>query len=127
MFHYDSLVYSPKRHPHFHRSLKSKKPPSLLDVADAAFVHRTPVSFALRESPRLPAARRDEIKRFVGQLGYRPRPVISALMAYWISRRAHKYHATLAVMSVDKNLPLGWLDDDTAYGITFFSGLPLTN
>jgi LacI family transcriptional regulator len=89
------------------------------DVADAAGVHRTTVSLALRDSPRLPAAKRDEIKRVAERLGYRPHPMVSALMTSRVSRRDPKHQATLAFISVDEKVPPGWPDTDTAYGMMF--------
>lgn len=70
------------------------------DVAEAAGVHRTTVSLALRDSPRLPAARREEIKHVAEHLGYRPNPMVSALMASRVSRREPKHQATLAFIGV---------------------------
>lgn len=89
------------------------------DVAEAAGVHRTTVSLALRDSPRLPAAKREEIKRVAERLGYRPHPMVSALMTSRVSRREPKHQATLAFISVDKELPPGWPDTDTTYGMMF--------
>lgn len=102
-----------------HRSMKSGKPPSMQDVAEAAGVHRTTVSLALRDSPRLPSARREEIKRVAERLGYRPNPLVSALMSSRVSRREPKHQATLAFVSVDKNVPPGWPDTDSTYGSMF--------
>lgn len=89
------------------------------DVAEAAGVHRTTVSLALRDSPRLPAARREEIKRVAEHLGYRPNPMVSALMTSRVSRREPKHQATLAFISVDQEVPLGWPDTNTTYGMMF--------
>lgn len=89
------------------------------DVAEAAGVHRTTVSLALRDSPRLPAARREEIRRIAERLGYRPNPLVSALMVSRVSRREPKHQATLAFVSVDEEVPAGWPDTDSAYGSMF--------
>lgn len=89
------------------------------DVAKAAGVHRTTVSLALRDSPRLPAAKREEIKQVAESLGYRPHPLVSALMTSRVSRRDPKHQATLAFISVDKEVSPGWPDTDTTYGMMF--------
>lgn len=99
--------------------MDSKKPPSMQDVAEAAGVHRTTVSLALRDSPRLPAAKREEIKRVAEQLGYRPHPLVAALMTSRVSRREPKHQATLAFVSVDKNVSPDWPDTDSTYGMMF--------
>lgn len=89
------------------------------DVAEAAGVHRTTVSLALRDSPRLPVAKREEIKRVAERLGYRPHPMVSALMTARVSRREPNHQATLAFISVDKEVPPNWPDTDTTYGMMF--------
>lgn len=89
------------------------------DVAEAAGVHRTTVSLALRGSPRLPPARREEIKRVAERLGYRPNPLVSALMSSRVSRCEPKHQATLAFLSVDRQVPTGWPDTDSSYGMMF--------
>ena len=50
------------------------------DVADAAQVHRTTVSLALRRDPRIPTATRERVERHAAKLGYRANPLVSALM-----------------------------------------------
>jgi LacI family transcriptional regulator len=57
------------------------------DIARLARVARSTVSRALRNDPRLPAARCNEIKRLAEQLGYRPSPLVSALMMQLRHRR----------------------------------------
>ncbi len=89
------------------------------DVAEAAGVHRTTVSLALRDSPRLPAAKREEIKSIAERIGYRPHPLVSALMTSRVSRREPKHQATLAFISVDKEVPPNWPDTNTTYGMMF--------
>lgn len=82
---------------------------TLDDVARSAGVHRTTVSLALRNHPRIPQATRDRVKQIANQLGYRINPLVSALMQ---SRRTGKpvKHATLAYVT---NYPTryGWLPE----------------
>ena len=61
------------------------KPPqrhvTLDEVARAAKVAKATVSYALRQHPKIPAATRDRILRIATDLGYRPNPRVSSLMA----------------------------------------------
>ncbi|MBD5780006.1 LacI family DNA-binding transcriptional regulator [Pelagicoccus sp. NFK12] len=52
------------------------------DVAKVAGVHQTTVSLALRNHPSLPQATRDRIQKLANEMGYRPDPALSALVAY---------------------------------------------
>jgi LacI family transcriptional regulator len=49
-------------------------------VADLARVHRTTVSLALRDHPRIPPATRDRVKAAAQKLGYQMHPLVAALM-----------------------------------------------
>lgn len=79
---------------------------TLEDVARSAGVHRTTVSLALRNHPRIPESTRTRVKAIADRLGYRINPLVSALMQ---SRRSGKpaKHATLAYVT---NYPTryGW-------------------
>lgn len=60
-----------------------EKPRVLMkDVAKVAGVHQTTVSLALRNHPSLPKATRDRIQNLANDMGYRPDPALSALVAY---------------------------------------------
>ncbi len=65
------------------------------DVARRAGVHRTTVSLALRDHPRIPAATRRRIRRIADQLGYMPDPMLSSLVAYRTQKRPVVFHGTL--------------------------------
>jgi DNA-binding LacI/PurR family transcriptional regulator len=56
-------------------------------VAKAAKVATSTVSKALRDDPTIPVKRRNEIKRIAKSLGYRPNPMVAALMARLHSTR----------------------------------------
>jgi len=58
------------------------------DIADKAGVSRAAVSLALRNHPSLPGQTRQRIKNLAREMGYRPNPLVSALMAYQRSRRS---------------------------------------
>ena len=79
---------------------------TLQDVATRAAVHRTTVSLALRDHPRIPAATRERVKAVAAKLGYRINPLVSALMQSRRSGKALK-HIALAYVT---NYPtrFGW-------------------
>ncbi|MBL9188922.1 MAG: LacI family DNA-binding transcriptional regulator [Opitutaceae bacterium] len=82
------------------------KPATLQDVAVRAGVHRTTVSLALRDHPRIPATTREHVKAVAARLGYRMNPLVSALMRSRRTGGATK-HVTLAFVT---NYPTrdGW-------------------
>lgn len=89
------------------------------DVAEAAGVHRTTVSLALRDSPKLPAATRAQVQAVAKRLGYRPDPLISALMTARVSRRHPLHQGTLAFLSNDAKRPPDWSRFPKSYGQVF--------
>lgn len=68
----------------------------MADVAQAAGFHQTTVSLALRNDPRLPIATRERIQQLAEKMGYRPHPLVSALIALRRSRRPPRFRASLA-------------------------------
>lgn len=66
------------------------------DVARAAGVHRTTVSLALRKHPRIPGETQERVRRIADELGYRPDPMLSSLVAYRTQKRPAAFHGTLA-------------------------------
>lgn len=56
--------------------------PTIKDVAALAHVHHTTVSLALRNHPSIPESTRARIREAARQAGYRPDPVLAALMRY---------------------------------------------
>jgi LacI family transcriptional regulator len=79
---------------------------TLEDVAQRAGVHRTTVSLALRDHPRIPETTRKKIQAIAAKLNYRINPLVSALMQARRSGKAVK-HVTLAYVT---NYPTryGW-------------------
>lgn len=79
---------------------------TLQDVADRVGVHRSTVSLALRDHPRISAEVRRKVQAAARRLGYRINPLVSALMK---SRRTNRTirHLTLAYVT---NYPtrFGW-------------------
>jgi DNA-binding LacI/PurR family transcriptional regulator len=60
---------------------------TMASVAQAAGVATSTVSKALRDDPTIPLERRQEIQRIAKSLGYRPNPMVAALMARLHSQR----------------------------------------
>src|SRR5512133_2239855 len=60
---------------------------TMATIAKAVGVTTSTVSKALRDDPALPLARRQQIRRAAKSLGYRPNPMVAALMARLHSRR----------------------------------------
>ncbi len=50
-------------------------------VAEIAGVHRTTVSMALKNNPKIPQSTRKRIQKIANDMGYRPNPMVSALMS----------------------------------------------
>lgn len=84
----------------------------MLDVAKSAGVHQTTVSRALRNDRRLPPSTCQKIQRIAEKMGYRPHPLVSALIALRRSRHPPGGHATIAYVrrpTSPRPLPLDYL------------------
>jgi DNA-binding LacI/PurR family transcriptional regulator len=81
-------------------------PATLQDVAEKAGVHRSTVSLALRDNPRISADVRSKIQRIARELGYRSNPLVTALMRSRRTRRAPR-HVVLAYVT-DYPTRYGW-------------------
>lgn len=68
-------------------------------IADAAGVSRMAVSLALRNSPKISAATAERIRKFADELGYRPNPMVSALMTQLRHNREVKKPSVLAYVT----------------------------
>ena len=80
-----------------HKSMATpKNPVSMQDIALAAGVHQTTVSRALRNDHRLPSATRERIRKIAEEAGYRPHPLVSALIALRRARHPPRFSATIA-------------------------------
>lgn len=82
-------------------------------VARAAGVSTSTVSKALREDPTIPGDRRREIQDVAKKLGYRPNPLVAALMARLHSRRRRNDPHHIAWIDL-------WPDDRAAARTTDF-------
>ncbi|AHF91213.1 LacI family transcriptional regulator [Opitutaceae bacterium TAV5] len=75
------------------------KPPTMQMIADQAGVSLMTVSRALKNNPRLSLATRERIRKIATGLGYRPNPLVSALMAQIRHARAPKVWPTIAFLT----------------------------
>jgi len=87
----------------------SQRRTTMADVAGAAGVHVTTVSLAMRNHPRIPEATRSRIQQLAERMGYRPDPVLRALVAYRGRSRPGRNVPTLAYVTNWKTR-LGWKD-----------------
>lgn len=81
--------------------------PTQSDIAALAKVHRTTVSLALQNYPYIAKKTREKILRIARKLGYKPDPMLSALVAYRSQKRTPSYQGTLAWL-VNKTVPFAW-------------------
>lgn len=79
--------------------MKSPLHPSMKDVARVAKVSLMTVSLALRGHPSIPETTRKRITEIAGKMGYRPNPLISALMASLRSRRGMVSNPVIAFIN----------------------------
>ncbi len=87
-------------------------------VAEAAGVHNTTVSLALRNNPSLPASTRERIQAIAAALGYRPDPALRALASYRRGMSAPRQVETIAFVTA-ADTRHGWRGDTllrTAFG-----------
>lgn len=73
-------------------------PPSQADLAFRLGLSRATISRALAGSPLLPAATRERVRREAESLGYRPDPLLSALVARRRSRRTNRQAPVWALL-----------------------------
>ncbi|CAN5498073.1 hypothetical protein BH09VER1_BH09VER1_43130 [soil metagenome] len=69
---------------------------SIRDIARVVGLHHTTVGLALRDSPKLKKATKEKICTVATKLGYRPDPMLSALISYRNSKRPATFHAVIA-------------------------------
>lgn len=77
----------------------SRKNVTMADVAKAAGVHQTTVSLALRRHPGIPDATRERILTAAHKLGYRPNPLVAALMGQLRNRRRKQEGEVIAYLT----------------------------
>lgn len=87
--------------------MSSSRRVTLSDIAAKAGVHVTTVSLAMRNHPRLPQKTRDRIQQLAAELGYKPDPVLQALVAYRGKVMERRNPPTLAYLT-NWSTRLGW-------------------
>lgn len=75
------------------------RPCTMTDVARRAGVHPATVSRALRDDPRITPEQRAVVRRAAEALGYRPNPLVAALMSTRRTGRPAAYRATVAYLT----------------------------
>src|SRR4051812_49196466 len=77
------------------------------DIAEKAGVSAMTVSRALRKHPNISPATRAKVEKIAAQLGYRPNPLVSALMSYRRAVKPIRLHTTWGFVT---NFPTrdGW-------------------
>lgn len=97
----------------------NRKRVTLNDVAAAAGVHVTTVSLAMRNHPRLPASTRQRLQAMANKMGYKPDPLMRALVAYRSGIKQKREIPTVAYVT-NWETRRGWREL-TAHPL-FFSG-----
>ncbi len=85
---------------------------SLADVARKAGVSRAAASYALRDDPNIALATRKHIQEVARELGYRPDPMLTKLMAHLHAGRAKRYVGTIAFLNTSRER--GFLEENPA-------------
>jgi DNA-binding LacI/PurR family transcriptional regulator len=81
------------------------------DIAREAGVSHVTVSLALRNSPSIPEATRNQIKAIAERMGYSPDPMLTALSSYRTQQRPAAHHANIAWLYTDRfPMSKGWGD-----------------
>lgn len=93
--------------------MNPKRRPTLKDVGARAGLSASAASLALRSDPRIPAATQARVRRAARALGYRPDPMLAALVARRQNTTIRTTRANLAAL-VDDRWPgwpgLAWMD-----------------
>ena len=79
--------------------MSSPTPPTMQQIADAAGVSRMAVSLALRNSPKISVTTAERIRKIADEMGYRPNPMVSALMTQLRHSRDSKKTSVLAYVT----------------------------
>src|SRR6201996_5015560 len=93
--------------------------PTMKTVAAKAGVSIMTVSRALRNQPNLPDKTRARIKRIAQEIGYRPNPLVSTLMAQLRGNRPHKDTPSICYVTAYPD-PNQWRK--SPYNVSSFNG-----
>ncbi|RRJ97036.1 LacI family transcriptional regulator [Opitutaceae bacterium TAV4] len=92
----------------------------MVRVAEAAGVSQMTVSRSLRNDPSIPSATRQRIKRIAAQLGYRPDPMVSQLMARLRQSRVSKTAEETVAWITTHPTATGWRNNPAS--VAFHAG-----
>ena len=81
--------------------------PKLADIARDAGLSTAAVSMALRNHPSIPAPTRDRVREIADRMGYRPNPLVSALMSQLQTGREERNISRIAIVDAWP-LEVGW-------------------
>lgn len=70
--------------------------PTLQEIANALGVSKATVSFALRNSPKIPLETRQKVQEAATRMGYKPNALVGVFMSHLRASRPVAYQATLA-------------------------------
>jgi LacI family transcriptional regulator len=89
---------------------------TIRDMAARIGVSHVTVSLALRDSTRISLARRNQVQKLAREMGYRPDPILSSLIAYRYGKRPSHIQNALAWINHWEH-PEGWrkIKDFEAY------------
>jgi LacI family transcriptional regulator len=90
------------------------------DIAEATGLSRSAVSLALRNSPQIPETTRRRVREAAEALGYKPNPLVSALMAHMRAGKPTPQAAPLALITAHLR-PSPWQYGAVTLGL--FKGL----
>jgi LacI family transcriptional regulator len=79
--------------------MSETRQPNMQQIADAAGVSRMAVSLALRNSPKISPRTTERIRKIAEELGYRPNPMVAALMTQLRHGREVKRPSTIAYLT----------------------------
>ena len=79
--------------------MDADKQPTMQQIADVVGCSRMAVSLALRNSPKISAATSARIRKVADEMGYRPNPMVSALMTQLRHGRTVKRPTTIAYVT----------------------------
>lgn len=77
---------------------------SLTSIARAARLGVSTVSYALRNSPKISLATRERVKQLAEEMGYKPHPAVSNLMAHIKSARLPKSATRIAFVWIEPEI-----------------------
>lgn len=76
---------------------------TIMDVARHVGLSRSATAYALKDAPNIAKATRERVQAAALEIGYRPDPLLSRLMAHLHAGRQHRYLGKIAFINPDPN------------------------